>query len=265
MKLSFKHLLAVGALAVASGSAFADAVVPVGPYSATTPSGDNGGLLFGLYSDNPDTAFSMTYYLGLNLNDVIPTEMDQGGLSLSWSIPGLNQIPGTVATSSLRWGTFAADAGSTNIAGSIRFATTVAAGSDVATTTSSSLNNIANFTNATLIPNNNAVNSSPLDVVVSAADPSYLTTNTGAFASLSGFGQLTETLAMYLFTNTGRGTSTINAATQYAGTWAFDLANGTLNYNVSAVPLPAALWLLLSGIGGLGIIGRRRGAAALPA
>lgn len=258
MNFSLKKALAVGALTIASSVAFADATVPAGPYSGTTPAGDNGGLLFGLLSNNTDTAFSLTYYLGLSLNDVVPTEMDQGGLSLTWSIPGLNQIPVTVDTNSLRWGVFASDAGSTNVVGSIRVATTATAASDITTTTSGSLNNFANFENNTLIPNNNAVNSSPLDVVTSSADPSYLVGNVDSFASLSSFGQLTDVLGMYLLTNTARGTGTINAYTQYAGTWAFDLAAGTLNYSVSAVPLPAAVWLLLSGLGGLGIVGRRK-------
>lgn len=41
--------------------------------------------------------------------------------------------------------------------------------------------------------------------------------------------------------------------------------NGTLTYSIagvgSEVPLPAAVWLMLSGIGGLGVFGRRRAAA----
>jgi hypothetical protein len=67
---------------------------------------------------------------------------------------------------------------------------------------------------------------------------------------------------MYLFAqNGGRGQGAAPAfATEYAGVWSFDAATGTLTY-VSAVPLPAAAWLLLSALGGLGAVGRRRIAA----
>jgi hypothetical protein len=51
------------------------------------------------------------------------------------------------------------------------------------------------------------------------------------------------------------------SASQYAGKWLIDTA-GQLSYQVGAVPLPAAGWLLLSGLLGLGAVGRRRALAA---
>jgi len=41
------------------------------------------------------------------------------------------------------------------------------------------------------------------------------------------------------------------------GEWLLD-NNGNLTYSVSAVPLPAAAWLLLSGLMGMGVVTRRR-------
>ena len=44
----------------------------------------------------------------------------------------------------------------------------------------------------------------------------------------------------------------------FAGTWSVNAANGTLNYTVSAVPVPAAVWLFGSGLLGLVGISRRK-------
>lgn len=43
---------------------------------------------------------------------------------------------------------------------------------------------------------------------------------------------------------------------QFVGQWVLDLAGGTLAYN--PVPVPAAIWLLASGLLGLGAVSRRR-------
>lgn len=49
-------------------------------------------------------------------------------------------------------------------------------------------------------------------------------------------------------------------ATQYAGgSWLLG-ADGSLSYSVAPVPLPAALWMLISGLAGLGVVSRRRAA-----
>jgi hypothetical protein len=69
-------------------------------------------------------------------------------------------------------------------------------------------------------------------------------------------------------TNDPFSSATGNATvTKYAGTWLLS-SSGVLTYDVSGgapVPLPAAVWLLLSGIAGVGTISRRRKNAAVAA
>jgi hypothetical protein len=94
----------------------------------------------------------------------------------------------------------------------------------------------------------------------------------GGNLGLSGFnfsGTVGTALDFFnLVPNTAkRGTVTLTqyANAQGAGFW-FLSSTGDLTYNVPAstspVPLPAAVWLLVSGLAGLGAIGRRRNAPA---
>lgn len=96
------------------------------------------------------------------------------------------------------------------------------------------------------------------------------TFGTGQSLPVSGSAALDTSLGFYYATKVS---ATSGAA---APTIAFANANGLASWNLSSaglltyaiagatseVPLPAAVWLLLSGIGGLGVVGRRRSAAA---
>lgn len=62
----------------------------------------------------------------------------------------------------------------------------------------------------------------------------------------------TESMYFWAFESTFAG----GEDTKFAGKWSLDLAGNTLSY--SAVPVPAAVWLLASGLLGLGAISRRR-------
>jgi len=69
----------------------------------------------------------------------------------------------------------------------------------------------------------------------------------------------------YLAVNPDVGSTAASVST-LQGTWGFNAATDVLTYTApSAVPLPAALWLMLSGLGGLGVVARRRGNAILGA
>ena len=62
-------------------------------------------------------------------------------------------------------------------------------------------------------------------------------------------------------------TTAIQTPVTFAGLFSINLATDTLTYTVpgsgtSPVPLPAGVWLLLSGLAGMGVFGRRRNDAA---
>jgi len=61
-------------------------------------------------------------------------------------------------------------------------------------------------------------------------------------------------------TNASNSALTKGTVTKFAGTWSF--SGGTLSYNVSSVPLPAPVLLLLSGLGLMGVVARRGKSAA---
>jgi hypothetical protein len=261
--------LAVGALVLASGGAFAQAPV--------LPTTGDGSVTLTLFSTQDSTPFSYSYNLGLTTSQLASTLPTAAGSTKSWSLTGLaTDLSGFSGLSSLVFDVSGAGGSGSpaKVAGADQFATTF--DPSVSAATIAALQN--GGVEAALGNNNTWL------AAWSGTANNQFTTNTTAsnYANaaynsaentwaVNAAGSASSSLPFYeLLTAKGGASTTIQAPETFAGLFSINLTTDTLTYTVpgstSPVPLPAGVWLLLSGLAGMGVFGRRRndvtGAAA---
>lgn len=254
---------------MAVGAALALACTGALAQTISLPTNGNGSVVVGLFSTNDATPFSYAFNLGINYSDLasLPTAP---GSTKSWSLTGLaSDLSSSAGQAALTGGnlvfdvTAAAITGSIAKAGSFSLATTF--DPSVTLSTISALQSGALQT-ATGLDNNFLTN-------FGATNPSYTTTTTDANyqngvynAQLNTFptgtnaaSATSNSLKFYELVSNRSTTSTIQTPTVFAGLFSINLSTDTLTYTVpGTVPLPAGVWLLLSGLAGLGVLSRRR-------
>lgn len=253
---------------VAIGAALALASTGVFAQTINLPSNGNGSVVLGLFSTNDGTPFSYAFNLGINYSDLasLPTAP---GSTKSWSLTGLaTDLSSTAGQAALSNGlvfdvTAASITGSIAVKGSFSLAATFDPGVSLSTITAlqSGALQTATGLNNTFLTNFGSTN------------PSYTTTTTDAnylngvynaqlntFATGTNVASSTSnSLPFYELVSNRSTTSTIQTPTVFAGLFSINLTTDTLTYTVpGAVPLPAGVWLLLSGLAGLGVLSRRR-------
>ncbi len=269
MKHLVKAAVVTAALALGSTAAMAQTIPPDPPNPIPQPLDGNGGLIF--WAWDPVRNVSLTVNLGLTLNDVLPsTNMTSGaGFTLNFGELGgySAAFSGSQATN-IQWGVGTADfaspfrlvaTGPTDPTGLFMNVGGVNASAGFANTYIFGINFACPTTDSCFSPDQNQTQ---------YAGQRSWAENFGGGLGWNATANPGQALGFYLVSNPpGRPTSQTPATIQqYAnaagiGQWLLSTA-GQLTYSIPAVPLPAAAWLLISGLLGFGVVSRRREAGA---
>jgi hypothetical protein len=267
------------------------ASLPAAAQTIPQPDSENGGLAFIAY--NASTGRSLAQYLNLDLDSVAPGNIDAsiaGGTGWSSGQFVLNSTAwntafGTGSLSDVRWMVVAGDSfgfaenpsnpNGFDLFGGLELSVTSLAG-DLAQQNGGLESGLANLNNYFGAGWNGtclgvaacAASNTPPSAAYAGTLGSQLSDTSGAPAvNFSTVGGISDTMNFFLVSGQGDVLSAFANDTRYT-TGQFSLLNVTANGatlrwgSASVVPLPAAAWLLISGIAGLASVARRRTAPA---
>jgi hypothetical protein len=284
---TFKHFVVAGALALAASAAIAQPSVPPQPAPGPTPDGDSGnsGIIVSAWDSTRN--LSIVQYLGLRVDDLMPNSAGgnatpEAGLTLNFGkLSGWDALFGTDTSVNAQGIVYTVSGFDNTPSGLI--------GKRIITTGTDPVGNVRNTAVSQVLTNAGTFIASGLNSAGGCNGVNPCTTNNPAAAGFAGQAGWADkyggalpfsasanagtSLDFFLLApNSNSGGTTLSPVIKYQNstglaTWLLS-ADGTLTYTVpggvGTVPLPAAVWLLMSGLAGFGVIGRRgrRGAVA---